>query len=109
MHEHTENETWLIETGGDVIEKKAASGPTSLTPRERLILCLWATDYGMRNAADLETAADLDPSFHEDGRRLAADLSLPVTLAAFSLARSVLQERYFELFPEICAELRGAS
>ncbi|WP_332770517.1 hypothetical protein [Phenylobacterium sp.] len=54
MREQHDNETWLIDTGHDVIEKKAATGPASLNPRERLIYCLWVADYGMKNAGDLE-------------------------------------------------------
>jgi hypothetical protein len=62
----------------------------------------------MRNAGDLETAGDLYTPFQDEGKTLAADLSLPLTLAAFSLDRSDLQGRYFDLFDGICSELRGA-
>lgn len=40
MSEQDDNETWLIETGHDVIEKKANVGPGSLRPWERLVYCL---------------------------------------------------------------------
>ena len=109
MGEQDDNETWLIEAGHDVIEKKAAAGPASLSPRERLIYCVWVADYGMRNAGDLETAADLYAPFQHEGKTLSADLSLPLAYAAFSLRRSDLQDRYFDLFDSICGELRGVS
>jgi hypothetical protein len=45
-----DNETWVIEAGDAVIQKKARSGMGSLAPWERLVYCLWVADYGMRNA-----------------------------------------------------------
>ena len=108
MREQDDHETWLVETGDCVIEKKAAD-PSSLTPWERLVYCLWVADYGMRNAGDLEAATDLHGCFQGEGKVLAAELSLPLTLAAFSLSRSALQDRYFDLFEGICVELRAAS
>lgn len=109
MRNEDDNETWLIETGHDVIEKEAESGAGSLRPWERLVYCLWVADYGMRNAGDLETARDLHAEFQDEGKKLAADLSLPLTLSAFSLDRLDLQDLYFDLFNGVCGELRAAS
>ena len=53
----SENETWLIEAGDEVIQKMAASGSDGLSLWERLVYCLWVADYGMRNAGDLDTAS----------------------------------------------------
>jgi hypothetical protein len=36
VHHHDDNETWLIETGHNVMEKKAAIGIDSLSPLQRL-------------------------------------------------------------------------
>jgi len=101
-----DDETWLLEEGDRVIEKKAAEGYSSLGPRERLIYCLWAADYGMRNAGDLTTAADLHPTFLRDGQSAAQELDFPRCTAAFSLPNKKLEERYFDLFDGIVAELR---
>ena len=109
MSEQEDNETWLIETGHDVIEKKANVGPGFLRPWERLVYCLWVADYGMRNAGDLEAAHDLHAAFHDEAKALAAGLSLPLTRAAFGLSQSDLQDRYFDLFDDVCVELRGAN
>jgi hypothetical protein len=100
------NETWLLEACGGVFEKEAAQGYSSLSPFERLRCCLFAADYGMRNAGDLTTAADLHPTFLEDGRSAAEELGLPQSAAAFSLSPQELEERYFDLFDSIVAELR---
>ena len=108
MH-HTENQSWIVNVGGDVVEKQAAVGFASLTSLERLIYCLWVADYGMRNAGDLETAADVYPSFLEDGRKAAVETGLPRSIAAFSLSSATLEQQYFDLFEPLVDELREAS
>jgi hypothetical protein len=101
------NETWIVDVGDEVIEKKAANGMDSLTPRERLIYCLWVADYGMRNAGDLETASDLYEPFQSQGSGAAMALNLPQTLSLFSLPRDEMEQRYFDLFDGVCEEIRG--
>lgn len=107
MNTPSDNETWIIDAGDAVIEKKASHGVSSLTARDRLIYCLWVADYGMRNAGDLATARDLYPSFKREGVQLAAELSLPFTHESFSLATAALKRQYFERFDRICHELQG--
>ena len=102
-----ENETWIIDAGDEVIGKKAASGMDSLTPRERLIYCLWVADYGMRNAGDLETACDLFVPFQSLGRETAMALNLPQTLSLFDLTRDEMEQRYFDHFDVVCEEIRA--
>ena len=104
----TENETWIIEAGDVVIRKEVRSGLASLSPWGKLVYCLWVADYGMRNAGDLDTAADVYTDFHSEARRLAKQLSLRVTHKAFSLSRRALQQVYFEQFEAICDEIRNA-
>jgi hypothetical protein len=84
----SDNETWIIDAGDAVIQKKATSGIEALSPSEHLIYCLWVADYGMRNAGDLVTAADLYPSFQTEAVRLANRLHLPFTQESFSLPHS---------------------
>src|SRR5712691_6133505 len=103
-----DNETWVIEAGDAVIQKKARSGLGGLAPWERLVYCLWVTDYGMRNAGDLATAHDVWADFQSEARRIAEDLLLRLTHEAFSLRRSVLEREYFIRFDEICHEIRNA-
>jgi hypothetical protein len=100
------NETWIIDAGDAVTEKKASSGVSSLTTRERLIYCLWVADYGMRNAGDMATARDLYADFQHEGARLAEELSLPFTHESFSLAADALENQYFQRFDRICNELK---
>jgi hypothetical protein len=102
-----DNETWLIDSGHAIIEKKAAVGVAALTPRERLIHCFWITDYSMRNAGDLAAARDLDPRYQTDAVAAATALGLSRTAAIFSLSEGELERRFFGLFDDLCAELRG--
>jgi hypothetical protein len=102
------NETWIIDAGDAVIQKKAQEGIGNLTPLERLIYCVWVADYGMRNAGDLDTARDLHADFQTEAARLANDLLLKATRDAFELSTEDLSRQYFERFDDICHELRYA-
>lgn len=108
MSEPIDHETWIIEAGHSVIERKAADGAQELTPLERLIYCLWVADYGMRNAGDMQTARDLYEPFQREAESSAIALSLPIARTAFGLDAAELEERYFELFDDICREIRGS-
>jgi hypothetical protein len=104
-----DNETWLLDEGDRAIQRKIAEGYSSLEPLDRLIYCLWAADYGMRNAGDLAAAADLHPTFLRDGQSAAQQLRLPCAIAAFSLSPQELEQQYFDRFDGIVAELRGST
>ena len=103
-----DNETWVIEEGATVIEKKARCGLENLTPWERLVYSLWVADYGMRNAGDLITAKDVHADFQSMAIQSAEALTLPVTRAAFSLEPADLQAEYFDQFDAICEEIKNA-
>ncbi|WP_034161456.1 hypothetical protein [Sphingomonas sp. ERG5] len=102
-----DNQTWLIDAGHDIIEKKRAHGVDALVPRDRLIHGFRVADYSMRNAGDLATARDLDPRYLADARAAAMVLGLPRAIAAFGLSEGELERRFFDLFDGICDELRG--
>ena len=104
MSRPTENETWLIQVGGEILETRALSNEER-PPLERLIHSFWVADYGMRNAGDLATAADLFPAFKAEGLVAARELGLVRCLELFSLEQAELERRYFELFEEACGEL----
>jgi hypothetical protein len=105
---HTDNENWIVEAGDTVIQKKARGDIECLSPWEMLVYCLWVADYGMRNAGDLDTAADVYPQFHLDAKRMAKTLSLRLTNEAFSLSQGDLEREYFDRFESICDEIRAA-
>ena len=102
-------ETWLVEDAGHaVVVKKSQIGLDELTPAERLTYCLWVADYGMRNAGDLQTAADLYAPFHVEGAQIASQLSLSTTSALFGSSAADFQRDYFNKFDDICTEIAGA-
>jgi len=105
----SENESWVVERGAVVIEKKAQSGADSLNEWERLVYCLWVADYMMRNAGDFANAVDMYPDFQNDAKRLAEQLSLPLACEAFALSQRKLQGEYFDRFEAICDEIRSAA
>lgn len=102
-----DNESWIISAGDAVIQRCASHEAAALKPLDRLIYCLWVADYGMRNAGDLATADDVYPGFQEEAARLAQELALPVTQSVFRLHRSDLERRYFQLFDNVCNEIRA--
>jgi hypothetical protein len=104
----TENEDWIVDRGALVIEKKAQSGADSLNEWERLVHCFWLADYMMRNAGDFANAKEMCPDFQRDAKRLAQQLSLPLTSEAFGLSQRKLQREYFERFEAMCDEIRSA-
>jgi len=98
----------VVHRGGEVIEKKAKGGLESLNSWERLVYCVYITDYMMRNAGDFANAAVMYPDFQKDGKRFAKELSLPATSEAFSLSERKLQREYFDRFEAICDEIKKA-
>src|ERR1700730_13147886 len=108
MEIRPDNETWLIEEGHSLIQKKAISGLGTLSAWERLVYCLWVADYGMRNGGDLSPAKDVYHEILAVARLAAEKLSLPLTFAAFSMTESEIEEVYFDRFNSICNEIRSA-
>jgi hypothetical protein len=101
-----ENETWVVERGGEVIEKMADATRQPLTDVERLIYCLWVADYAMRNAGDLEAAEEQYPEFQAEGVSLSRSLGLANTSGLFSLAKLEFEDGYFELLTDVCQEIQ---
>jgi hypothetical protein len=104
----SENESWVVERGGDIVEKEARVGAGGLSDWERLVYCLWVADYMMRNAGDFANAAAMYPTFQRDAKQLAQRHGLTVTYEAFSLSKRRLQTEYFDRFEGICDEIRSA-
>lgn len=98
-------ETWLIETGDQIIQKKAFGGLESLSSIEQLTYCLWVADYGMRNAGDLQTARDLYPNFQAEAAAIANELNFTHVAEAFALSLGDLESSYFSRFTDMCHEI----
>jgi len=108
MSRHTENQSWLVKRGGDVVKKMAAGGVASLNDWERLLYCVWVTDYMLRNAGDFANAPVMYPDFQKDAARFAKTLGLKLTFELFSLSQLKLQRDYFDRFEAICDEIKRA-
>ena len=102
------NESWVVEVGGDIIEKRASAGLNALSSRESLIYWLWWADYMMRNAGDFANAVALEKDFQQEIVSRAKELGLGYTEETFSLARYELQAQYFDRFEAVCDEIKGA-
>jgi hypothetical protein len=107
MTAHSENESWVVYRGGQVVERKAQVGVPGLNDWERLVYCLWVADYMMRNAGDFANAVDMYPTFQSDAAQFAQRLGLTATFEAFSLSQRKLQKEYFERFEQICDEIKS--
>lgn len=107
MNAHSENESWVVERGGQVLGKKAQVGVAGLSDWERLVYCLWVTDYMMRNAGDFANTVDMYPTFQSDAQQLAQRLGLTTTYETFSLSQRKLQKEYFDRFEQICDEIKS--
>ena len=108
MTQPPDNETWVIEEGDRVIQKKSRTGPESLTTWDWLVYSLWVADYGMRNAGDLETAKSVYADFQLIALSAARDLSLRLTRDTFSMEPNALEAEYFDRFDAICDEIKSA-
>ncbi len=52
---------WILDASEGVIGKMIGDDSDSLTPLERLLYCLFISDYCMRNAGDMANAPVLYP------------------------------------------------
>ena len=105
---HSENQSWIVKAGGDAVKKRARAGHAALSPKEKLLYCLWIADYGMCNAGDLSQAHILYADWQREAVQMAGDLGLEFTRESFSLPKATLQAQYFERFERICNEVRQA-
>ena len=105
---YSEWENWLIETGDDIIHKKAATGWQNLNDAEKLTYCLWVLDYGMRNAGDVQTAEEVFPQFQSEGEISAQRLGLADVANLFGDVQNLSQQTYFDDFDQICSSVSGA-
>jgi hypothetical protein len=104
----TANETWVVEAGARVIEKKCAEGFERLAPWETLVYALWVADYAMRNGEDLRFSRNHMVDFSTIGMRVAKELALPRTQELFSMDLCAFEAEYLERFEEVCDEIRRA-
>ena len=102
-----DNESWVIEVGDDVINKKAAFGYANLADLEKAIYCLWVIDYSIRNSGTLMEIELFPPALEELAFIANAEeliqisfwLKNPINEVAFC-------EQYYGQFDIVCGALR---
>jgi len=70
-------ETWLIDAGDEVIQKKASTGLEGLWSVERAIYALWVVDYALRNSGTLLPISEIHSAALVELRAFAAISGLP--------------------------------
>ncbi|TAA42571.1 hypothetical protein [Corallincola spongiicola] len=105
MNMELDNETWLIEFGDDVIEKKAELGIEALTDYEKVVYCFWVIDYSIRNSGTLDAIEDIYPEAISEFEALAGKNHW---LSKFNIKEvSSSEEAYYRNFEVFCSELRS--
>jgi hypothetical protein len=101
-------ETWLLETGDEIIEKRAEQGEASLSRPEHAIYCMWALDYAVRNAGSLDALEDVHETAIEDLAAFARAEKIGVLSALLDMAadEEAFIDAYYEQFDAACTELR---
>lgn len=110
MKEDCDLETWIIEFGGDIIQKEHDSGALSLSPAENAVYDLWAVDYAVRNAGDMEALDDIRPTAATDLAEFLNSIQQQ-NLAAYMKQLAGAGEdcdSYYERFSELCQALQSA-
>ncbi len=105
MSMELDNETWLIEFGDDVIEKKAEIGVKALTDYEKTVYCLWVIDYSIRNSGTLDSLEDIYPDAISEFESVASKNNWLSTFSIQEICNN--QEAYYNNFEELCNELRS--
>lgn len=110
MDDTDDMETWLLEAGDAIIEKKAAQGEASLSPPERAIYCMWALDYAVRNAGSLDALEDVHETAIEELEAFARAQKIDTLSTLLDMAADEDEEAfvdaYYEQFDTVCTELR---
>ena len=110
MKETGDLETWIIDFGDNIIHKAHEQGEMSLSSAEKAVYDLWAVDYAVRNAGDMEALEDLRPTAAIDLAeflRTIGQLDLASYMADFSSAGDKCNS-YYAKFAELCKALQGA-
>jgi hypothetical protein len=103
-------ETWLIDAGDAMVQKKSLTGLDGLSPVERAIYALWVVDYAVRNSGTLLPMSEIYPTALAELRVFATISDLPaLTLLAGSTADdAAFCDDYYRHFEMASRELKLA-
>jgi hypothetical protein len=101
-----DNDRWLSRKGEAIDSFRKGYGGSALSPQDRLIEVFWLVAHSMRSTGDLAAARHRNPNYLETGLSLATSFGLPAATSAFSSREGGLERHFFDLFDDICIELR---
>ena len=103
------NESWLIEIGHDVIEKKTHVGLQALNKTEKAIYCLWVIDYAVRNSGSLAPIEDLHPGALKELEDYADAYGWKAVSSMLRLSadEETFFSKYLDRFDSACGEIRA--
>jgi len=106
---NVELETWLLDVGDLVIQKKADGGAGTLSEPERAIYWMWLIDYAVRNSGSFGPLEDMDSTALTDLATFASDARLLGLASWLSLSsdEEAFCATYHDRFDEGCAELKA--
>ena len=110
MQDTGDLETWIIEFGDEIIHKEHEAGASSLSPVESAVYDLWAVDYAVRNAGDMEALEDLRPTAAINLAQFLKTIG-HLDLASYMESLSSAGDRcesYYSKFAELCVALQCA-
>ncbi|CAN0643918.1 hypothetical protein [Burkholderia cepacia] len=101
-------ETWLIDEGDRVIQKRSLEGFDSLTLIERVVYSMWVIDYAVRNSSTLEPMRELYPDAPHELEAFAASNNAANLLALLNLSSNEKRfcAEYQEPFDCACGDIR---
>jgi hypothetical protein len=101
-------ETWLIDVGGGVIDKKSSQGGEALTSIETAIYDLWLIDYAVRNSGSFGPLEDMQSNAIDSLHAFSIANDLPTLASWLSQANDEAKfcETYHHHFAGACLELK---
>lgn len=103
-----DSESWLIDTGDDIVRKIADADLKSLKRIEHAVYCFWVLDYAVRNSGTLFPIEDIHPEALSELRDAARASNWPLVLELTSMDEPALVEEYYERFEATVSEVRVA-
>ena len=104
---YSENASWIIEVGDNILEKEAGFGYDQLSEIEQLIICFWTLDYSVRNAGSLDALEDFNSFRKADLKRLARNFQLIGINETFNAKTDLeMQSYYYASFDQNCETLK---
>ena len=103
-----DNETWLIEEGKRIVEKKSHEGFESLSSLEKAIYDFWVIDYAVRNSGTLEPIRELSENSISRLKEFAENNSCNYLYSMLKLAKDekTFCNTYYQNFNNACKDLR---